>query len=167
MAVLPILVYPDPRLKRIAAPVTDFGADLHGFLADLEETMAAGPGGVGIAAPQVDRLERIILVDCSRARKPCANHGFLEMINPQILEWEGMAVGREGCMSLPDFTANVMRATTVVCQFADRDGVTQVVRAEGFEARAIQHEMDHLEGMLFIDRVVSRKTDVFPRKRYR
>jgi peptide deformylase len=167
MAVLPILVYPDPRLKRIAAPVTEFEPELHAFLGDLEETMAAGPGGVGIAAPQVDRLQRIVLVDCSRARKPCANHGLLEMINPQILEWEGMAVGREGCMSLPDFTANVMRATTVVCQFVDRHGATQVVRAEGFEARAIQHEIDHLEGMLFIDRVVSRKTDVFPRKRYR
>jgi peptide deformylase len=167
MAVLEILTYPDPRLKRIATPVTDFGPELRVFLADLEETMAAGPGGVGIAAPQVDRLQRIILVDASRARNPCANHGFLEMINPQILEWEGMAVGREGCMSLPDFTANVMRATTVVCQYANRDGVMQVVRAEGFEARAIQHEMDHLEGLLFIDRVVSRKTDVFPRKRYR
>ena len=167
MAILPILTYPDPRLKRIAEPVPGFGPELHAFLADLKETMEAGPGGVGIAAPQVDRLQRIVLVDCSRSRKSCVNHGYLELINPQILEWEGMAVGREGCMSLPDFTANVMRATTVVCQYDDRHGARQVVRAEGFEARAIQHEMDHLEGMLFIDRVVSRKTDVFPRKRYR
>ena len=167
MALLPILTYPDPRLKRVAQAVADFGPDLHVFLADLRETMAAGPGSVGIAAPQVDRLQRIVLVDCSRSRKPCPNHGYRELLNPQILEWQGMEVGREGCMSFPDFTANVMRATTVVCQYEDRHGARQVIRAEGFEARAIQHELDHLEGMLFIDRVVSRKTDIFPRKRYR
>ncbi|RMF88372.1 MAG: peptide deformylase [Nitrospirae bacterium] len=167
MAVLPILTYPDPRLKRVAEPVTAFDADLHRFLADLRETMEAGPGGVGIAAPQVDRPLRICLVDCSRARKPCPNHGYLELINPEIVEWSGMEVGREGCMSIPDYTANVVRATEVVVQFQDREGAERVVRAEGFEARAIQHELDHLEGVLFIDRVVSKRRDVFPRKRYR
>jgi len=167
MAILPILTYPDPRLKRTAEAVTDFGSDLVVLLADLAETMAAGPGGVGIAAPQVDRCVRICLVDCSKSRKPCANHGLLELINPEIVEWSGMEVGREGCMSLPDFTANVVRATEVVCQYQDREGNEQVVHAEGFEARALQHELDHLDGMLFIDRVVSKKRDVFPRKRYR
>jgi len=167
MAILPILTYPDPRLKRLAAPVADFGPALAALLADLAETMAAGPGGVGIAAPQVDRSLCICLVDCSKARKACANHGLLELINPEIVEWSGMAVGREGCMSIPDFTANVVRATEVVCQYQDRDGKAQVVHAEGFEARALQHELDHLAGTLFIDRVVSKKRDVFPRKRSR
>lgn len=128
--------------------------------------MDAGPGGVGIAAPQVGRFERIVIVDCSKTRKPVPNHGRLFLINPEITAWEGMAVGREGCMSVPDYTGNVIRAEAVTLKALDIQGKTQEYRCEGFEARAIQHEMDHLDGMLFLDRLVSRRNDLFKRKVY-
>ncbi len=166
MAILDVLTYPDERLKRIAKPVEHFDDELHAFLADLEETMDAGPGGVGIAAPQVDRLQRIVIVDCSKARKPVPNHGRLFLINPEITEWEGMEVGREGCMSVPDYTGNVIRAERVKVTARDPDGELQAYAFEGFEARAVQHEADHLDGMLFMDRLVSRRNDLFRRKTY-
>jgi len=166
MAVLEILTYPDERLKQEATPVEQIDDELRGFIADLEETMEAGPGGVGIAAPQVGRFQRIVIVDCSKTRKPVPNHGRLFLINPEITEWEGMAVGREGCMSVPDYTGNVIRAEAVTLKALDMDGNEQEYRCEGFEARAIQHEMDHLDGMLFLDRLVSRRNDLFKRKVY-
>jgi len=86
------------------------------------------------------------------------------MINPEILEREGQETMREGCMSVPDYTGNVTRAESIVVQFLDRAGREQVIRASGFEAVAIQHEFDHLDGLLFLDRVSSLKTDVFRRK---
>lgn len=166
MAVLEILTYPDERLKQEATPVEQIDDELRGFIADLEETMEAGPGGVGIAAPQVGRFQRIVIVDCSKTRKPVPNHGRLFLINPEITEWEGMAVGREGCMSVPDYTGNVIRAEAVTLKALDMDGNEREYRCEGFEARAIQHEMDHLDGMLFLDRLVSRRNDLFKRKVY-
>jgi len=166
MAVLEILTYPDERLKRLSEPVEHFDGELHTFLADLEETMDAGPGGVGIAAPQVDRPQRIVIVDCSKARRPVPNHGRLVLINPEVTEWEGMAVGREGCMSVPDYTGNVIRAERVTVKAQGPDGEPLEFASEGFEARAIQHEMDHLDGLLFLDRLVSRRNDLFRRKVY-
>ncbi|MBE0510981.1 MAG: peptide deformylase [Gammaproteobacteria bacterium] len=166
MAILEILTYPDERLKQLAEPVTVFDQALHSFLRDLEETMRAGPGGVGIAAPQVGRFQRIALVDCSVTRKPVPNHGLLVLINPEISEWEGMTVGREGCMSVPDYTGNVIRAERIRLQAFDADGVQHEYQCEGFEARALQHECDHLDGMLFLDRLVSRRNDLFRRKVY-
>jgi peptide deformylase len=167
MAVLEILRYPDERLKQIAEPVTLFDEELTRFVADLEQTMRAGPGGVGIAAPQVGRLQRIVLVDVSGARKPVPNHGFLVLINPEITSWEGMKVGREGCMSVPDYTGNVIRAEKITLTTLDIHGEAQHYQSEGFEARAIQHELDHLDGMIFLDRLVSRNKDLFRRKVYK
>jgi peptide deformylase len=167
MAVLEILRYPDERLKQIAEPVTLFDEELTRFVADLEQTMRAGPGGVGIAAPQVGRLQRIVLVDVSGARKPVPNHGFLVLINPEITSWEGMKVGREGCMSVPDYTGNVIRAEKITLTALDIHGEAQHYQSEGFEARAIQHELDHLDGMIFLDRLVSRNKDLFRRKVYK
>lgn len=165
MAVLPILTYPDPRLARPSEPVAEFDDELRTFVADLTETMCAGPGGVGIAAPQVDRLQRIVIVDVRpKLGEDC--HGLMVLINPELLAWEGMAVGREGCMSVPDFTGNVIRAERIQVQAQDPDGRDRVYECEGFEARAVQHEMDHLDGLLFLDRLVSRKTDLFRRKNY-
>jgi peptide deformylase len=163
MAVLEILTYPDERLKQESTPVVEVDDELRAFIADLEETMDAG---VGIAAPQVGRFQRIAIVDCSKTRKPVPNHGRLFLINPEITEWEGMAVGREGCMSVPDYTGNVIRAEAVTLKALDIDGNEQEYRCEGFEARAIQHEMDHLDGLLFLDRLVSRRNDLFKRKVY-
>jgi len=166
MAVLEILTYPDERLKQVSAPVEQFDDELRAFIGDLEETMRAGPGGVGIAAPQVGRFQRVVIVDCSVTRKPVPNHGRMVLVNPEITHWEGMAKGREGCMSVPDYTGNVIRAEAIELRAFDVDGNEQYFGCEGFEARAVQHEMDHLEGMLFLDRLVSRRNDLFRRKVY-
>ncbi len=166
MAVLEILTYPDERLKQESSPVDQVDDELRAFIADLEETMDAGPGGVGIAAPQVGHFQRIVIVDCSKTRKPVPNHGRLFLINPEITEWQGMEVGREGCMSVPDYTGNVIRAEAVTLKALDLEGNEQEYHCEGFEARAVQHEMDHLDGMLFLDRLVSRRNDLFRRKVY-
>jgi peptide deformylase len=166
MAVLEILRYPDERLKREAEEVTVFDEELRSFVADLEETMRTGPGGVGIAATQVNRLQQIIIVDVSTLKNPVPNHGRLILINPVITKWDGMEVGREGCMSVPDYTGNVIRAEHINVRARNLQGKELVYQCEGFEARAIQHEMDHLEGVLFLDRLVSRKKDLFKRKVY-
>ncbi len=165
MAVLDILKYPDPRLKQESAPVTGFDDGLRSFIADLEETMRAGPGGVGIAAPQVGDFRRIAIVDVS-ARPKIPNHGRLVLINPEILEWEGMVKGREGCLSVPDFTGNVIRAEKIRLRARDEHGEEREYDMEGFEARAVQHEIDHLDGLLFLDRLVSKRHDLFRRKVY-
>ena len=107
-----ILHYPDERLKQTSEPVEKFDDELRAFVAELEATMRAGPGGVGIAAPQVGRFQRIAIVDISSKPKMPSN-GRLVLINPEITEWDGMAMGREGCMSVPDFTGNVIRAEKI------------------------------------------------------
>ncbi len=161
MAVLEILVYPDPRLKQISKPVERFDEGLREFIGDLEKTMRAGPGGVGIAAPQVGRLERIIIVDVSGKPK-IKHHGRLVLINPEILSKEGSAVGREGCLSVPDYTGNVARAKFITVRARDEFGKPLEFNIERYEARAVQHEMDHLDGLLLLDRLVSRR-DLFRR----
>jgi peptide deformylase len=131
----------------------------------MEQTMRAGPGGVGIAAPQVARFERIVIVDVSS--KPKINHhGRLVLVNPEILAREGMVKGREGCMSVPDYTGNIIRAEKIQLQARDENGNEQEYEMQGFEARAVQHEIDHLDGILFLDRLVSRRHDLFRRKVY-
>ncbi len=167
MAVLEILKAPDPRLRQPASEVTTFDDELRAFVDDLEETRLHGPGAVGIAAPQVDRLQRVVIVDCSHTRKPVPNHGHLVLINPEITEWEGHEIGREGCLSVPDYTGNVFRASRIRLTAQDLEGRHQEFDMEGYEARAVQHEIDHLDGLLFLDRVVSRRTDLFQRKTYR
>ena len=166
MSVLDILHYPDSRLKEISKTVEEFDGELQQFIADLEEAMRAGPGGVGIAAPQVGRLQRIAIVDVSSKPKT-PNHGKLILVNPEITEWQGMKKGREGCMSVPDFTGNVIRAEKIKLKTQDPDGVWHEFEMEGFEARAVQHELDHLDGLLFLDRLVSRRSDLFERKVYK
>ena len=166
MAVLDIITYPDVHLKQVAEDVTTFDSKLNEFIQNLEETMAAGPGGVGIAATQVGVMQRIIIVDVSNypRLKNAKHHGHLVLVNPDILDWQGMKKGREGCLSVPDFTGNVIRADNIVLQALDQNGVQQKYEMEGFEARAVQHEIDHLDGLLFLDRLVSRRNDLFNRK---
>ncbi len=119
--------------------------------------MLAGPGGVGIAAPQIGELRRVVVVDCTRAMRPCSNHGRLCMVNPEIIEKSGSVLGREGCLSVPDWVGVVPRAKKIQVRYQDLHGATQLIDSKGFEARVIQHELDHLEGILFVDRVVSTK----------
>ncbi len=166
MAVLEILTIPDPRLKQESEPVERFDAELRAFIDDLEETRQAGPAAVGIAAPQVGRFQRIVIVDVSNTRKPVPNHGHLILVNPEIVEWDGFEMGREGCLSVPDYTGNVIRATQIRLKAQDPEGNPLEFEMEGFEARAVQHEIDHLDGTLFVDRVVSRRSDLFRRKVY-
>ena len=106
----------------------------------------------------------MVLVDVSGARKPVPNHGLMVLVNPEITQWDGMAIGREGCMSVPDYTGNVIRAERITLKALDAAANPQEFECEGFEARAVQHEMDHLDGMLFLDRLVSRNRDLFRRK---
>jgi peptide deformylase len=162
MAVLDILVYPDPRLKQISKPVALFDDSLRGFILDLEETLRAGPGGVGIAAPQVGRLERIVIVDVS-CKPKIKHHGRLVLINLEILSKDGSTVGREGCLSVPEYTGNVARAKFITLRAQDGFGKPNEYQMERYEARAVQHEMDHLDGLLLLDRLVSRR-DLFRRQ---
>jgi peptide deformylase len=165
MAVRDILLYPDPVLKAVCAPVDTLDASIDALVQDLIDTMLAAGHSVGVAAPQIGSTRRVVVIDVSKSKLGRDNnHGLLVMINPEILEREGQETMREGCMSVPDYTGNVTRAESIVVQFLDHAGREQVIRASGFEAVAIQHEFDHLDGLLFLDRVSSLKTDVFRRK---
>jgi len=167
MAVREIRVYPDPVLKQICFPITIFDQGVDDLVQDLIDTMVESGHSVGVAAPQLGDPRRVVVVDVSKSKLGRDNnHGLLVMINPIILESEGRTTMREGCMSVPDYTGNVTRAETVLVQYLDRSGGEKVINASGFEAVAIQHEMDHLDGLLFLDRVSSLKTDVFRRKKY-
>ena len=140
MAVLDILTIPDDRLKQLSEPVTDFDQALAEFVSELEHTRQQGPAAVGIAAPQVGHFQRIAIVDCSNTRKPVPNHGNLLLINPEITHWEGYEMGREGCLSVPDYTGNVIRAIQIKLKALDLSGETHEYEMEGYEARAVQHE---------------------------
>jgi peptide deformylase len=163
MAVLDILTYPDVRLKHVADAVENIDAELIAMISDLEATMRAGPAAVGIAAPQIGISRRIVIVDAS-ARPKIRHHGRLVLINPEITAWEGSVTGREGCLSVPDYTGNVLRAETIAVEALDEHGALQRYDMEGFEARVAQHEIDHLNGLLFLDSLVSRRNDLFRRK---
>lgn len=160
MATLPIVTYPDERLKTVCDPVDTFDPELREFVDHLIETCSGGPGAVGIAAPQVGRLQRICVVDATKARRPVENHGHLVLINPEIVDWDGFAVGREGCLSVPDYTGKVIRAEKIRIRARDPEGKELEFDMKGFEARIAQHEVDHLDGILFLDRLVSRHADL-------
>jgi peptide deformylase len=129
---------------------------------DLIDTMRSFPGCVGIAAPQIGEPVRVAVVDCTghpRAEDP---NGLLVLVNPRIVQADGAELGREGCLSIPDLTANVRRATAIAVEAGP-----VAAQSVGFEARCIQHELDHLDGVLFLDRVESLAHDLFVRKVYR
>lgn len=165
MAVRAIRVYPDPILKQVAEPVEEIDESLVEVVQDLVDTMLNAGHSVGVAAPQIGVLRRVVVVDVSKSKLgKDNNHGLLEMINPEIIEKSGSKMMREGCMSVPDYTGNVTRAEHIVVEFTNRQGQVRVIEASGFEAVAIQHELDHLDGLLFLDRVSSLKTDLYRRK---
>ncbi len=165
MAVRPIRVYPDPILKQVAEPVEEIDESLVEVIQDLVDTMLDAGHSVGVAAPQIGVLQRVVVVDVSKSKLGRDNnHGLLEMVNPEIIERSGSKMMREGCMSVPDYTGNVTRAEHIVVEFTNRNGQLRVIEASDFEAVAIQHEMDHLDGLLFLDRVSSLKTDLYRRK---
>jgi peptide deformylase len=166
MAVRLILTYPDPILKQISESVDVIDEVIVDILDDLIDTMVASGHSVGVAAPQIGVLRRVVVVDVSKSKLgKDNNHGLMEMVNPKIIEKSGSRMMREGCMSVPDYTGNVTRAEQILVEFSNRAGQLRVIEASGFEAVAIQHELDHLDGLLFLDRVSSLKTDLYRRKK--
>ncbi len=159
MAQLEILVYPDERLRQISQPVIEVDDEIRSFISDLEETLSSLPGCVGIAAPQVGRLERIIIIDVS-SRQHHKNHGHRVLINPLITFKEGDVVGREGCLSVPDYTGKVSRSKNIAVTAQNELGTHVKYEMVGYEARALQHEIDHLDGKLFIDSLVGKRNDL-------
>lgn len=165
MPARPILLYPDPRLKTPCSEVERITPEIASLIEDLIDTIDGGPPRtVGIAAPQVGAMHRVAVVDASRNPKYDPGHGHLVLINPRIVGREGERFFREGCLSIPDFTANIRRSEKVVVEALDGAGEPLRIESEGFEAVVIQHEIDHLDGILFLDRVTNIKTDLFARK---
>lgn len=162
----PIRLVGEPVLHEPARPVAELDAAVLAVVDDLLATMRATSHSVGVAAPQIGVGLRIAVVDVTGHPKARSCHGELVLVNPELVLAEHPAVGREGCMSVPDLTGDVARATHVVVRALDRDGVEQIIEADAFEARALQHELDHLDGTLFLDRVVAADR-LFRRKVYR
>ena len=156
-----VLVYPHPALKQVAQPVHD-ADEVARVAADLVDTMDSFGHCVGLAATQLGEMVRMVVVDVSGHKKATTSNGRLVLVNPAIVRAEGAEVGREGCLSIPELTANVRRATAIAV--TSEDGT---IHSEGFEARCLQHEIDHLDGLLFLDRVDSLTADVFRRVRTR
>lgn len=163
----PLRLFPDPLLNTPAEPVARFTPQTRKLIQDLLDTLAVSPG-VGLAAPQIGVLERVAVIDVSRDRRrkprPGSNHGLLILINPEILSAEGSQTPREGCLSVPDLLADVRRSGSVRFRSRDEAGREQIFEVEGFEALAVQHEVDHLNGKLFLDRVANVKTNLFRRQ---
>ena len=165
MPVRPVVLYPDPRLKAACEPRREVNDAVRAATQDLLDTMAAcPPRTVGIAAPQIGILSRVAIVDTSRNPKYPGGHGLLALVNPQVTAFEGEQFFREGCLSLPDYTANIKRHARITVAALNLDGEPITLEAEGFEAVVLQHEIDHLDGVLFLDRVANLKTDLFRRK---
>jgi peptide deformylase len=154
-----VLTYPDPLLKQRCL-ATDDRELLDRVATDLVDTMRSQPRCVGLAAPQIGELVRLVVVDVTDHPKAQSCNGLLVLADPVVVHATGDELGREGCLSIPDFTGNVRRATFVAVE-----AQSGVVEATGFEARVLQHELDHLDGTLFLDRVVSRR-DLFRRKNF-
>jgi peptide deformylase len=156
----PILKYGDDVLHQQAQPVGKLTGDIQQLIDDMVETMYAAPG-IGLAAPQVGAPLRIFVIDLSVGRE---SDGLMVMINPSFVERDGMQLEEEGCLSVPDFNATVVRPTRVVVKGLDRRGESYQREGEGLLARAFQHEMDHLDGTLFVDRLRGIKRDMILRK---
>ncbi|MGX7418483.1 peptide deformylase [Carnobacterium gallinarum] len=147
MALLPIVKYPDDILESPTAKVTEITDEILQLLSDMYDTMIENDG-IGIAAPQVNQSLRIALVELDEET------GLFEMINPEIIEKEGSSIDVEGCLSFPDVYGTVERAEYIVVRFTDRFGDEYEVEADGYLARAFQHELEHLDGQLFTDKII-------------
>ena len=156
----PIVKFGDPVLQSRASDVPVIDSDLQKLIDDMIETMYAAPG-IGLAAPQVGVPLRVFVVDLSVGRKA---DDLIVMVNPEFVEREGMQLEEEGCLSVPGFNATVVRPTRAILQGLDRAGERRAVEGTGLLARAFQHEMDHLDGTLFVDRLRGIKRDLIVRK---
>ena len=159
MAVRTILSYPDPRLKTVAGEVPNLDGNVAQLCEDLAETMYAAPG-IGLAATQVGEPVRIVVLDIHEKDEGPGKH-LLKLVNPIITEREGLITFEEGCLSVPDFTAEVKRAQRILLKAWTPDEKEIAIEADGLLAVALQHELDHLDGKLFIDRISRLKRDLY------
>jgi peptide deformylase len=162
MAILRIFHYPEPVLKQPAAPVSGIDDELKRLAADMAETMYAAPG-VGLAAPQVGVSRRLIVLDCAGKEEP---RQLITAINPEIIDREGESCEEEGCLSVPEYYAKVERSARVTVRYLDLEGQMQECAVEGLWAVCFQHEIDHLDGILFVDHLSPLKKSLF-RKKYK
>ncbi len=166
MSVRPVLTLPHPVLMATASAVGSIDADARLLAEDLIDTMRASPACVGIAAPQIGVSRRAFVVDVTGHRKAVSCHGTFVLFDPEIVSADAPEPAREGCMSVPDLTGDVSRATRVTVTGLGVDGERRTLSVDAFEARAVLHEIDHLDGLVFLDRVVGPHA-VFARKTYR
>jgi peptide deformylase len=166
MPVRPVLTLPDAVLTTPALAVGTVDAAARSLAADLVDTMRVSPGCVGLAAPQIGVGLRAFVVDVTGHRKARSCHGTFVLFDPVLVASSDSQSAREGCMSVPDLTGDVSRATSVTVSGLDEDGRPRVLEVDEFEARAVLHELDHLDGLVFLDRT-SGPHAVFPRKVYR
>ncbi len=160
MALIPIITIPDPVLRKVAAPVTEITDGVRQLLTDMAETMYNAPG-IGLAAPQINISQRLIVMDCGKNETP----ELFKMINPEIISRsDELAVLEEGCLSIPDQTADVERPTIVEVKYTDIAGGEKRLTCEGLLATCVQHEVDHLDGVLFIDHISRLKRDMIVRR---
>ncbi len=155
-----ILTYPNPELKKKSAPVETVTDSVRDLVRDMAETMYAAPG-VGLAAPQIGVHQRVIIIDISGKNEP---PDLIVAINPTIVHAEGETYEEEGCLSVPDYAANVRRHARVIVKALDLDGTEHTWKAEDLLAIAFQHEIDHLDGTLFVDHLSMLKRELFQRK---
>lgn len=161
MALLPILTAPDPRLKKKSQPVKAVDAEIRQLMDDMLETMKAAPG-IGLAAPQVGALKRVIVLEIEREDTTI---GPLFMANPEIIDVSDEdATYNEGCLSVPEHYADVVRPAKVTVRYLDRDNVQRELACDGLLATCVQHEIDHLDGVLFIDKISALKRSMILRK---
>ena len=149
MAVLDIKRAGDPVLKKVSEPVKRIDKKVKRILKDMTDTLYKSGNGIGLAAPQVGILQRIVVIDLQDG------NGLLELINPVITKKEGSRIAREGCLSVPNFEGEVERAEYVECEYTDPRGKKQFIAADGLMAVCLQHETDHLDGILFTDKAVT------------
>ena len=155
-----ILTYPNPELKKKSVPVTIITDTVRELVRDMAETMYAAPG-IGLAAPQIGMHQRIVIIDIAGKNEP---PDLIVAINPAIIHAEGEAYEEEGCLSVPDYAANVRRHARVIVKALDLKGVECTWNAEDLLAIAFQHEIDHLDGILFVDHLSALKRELFQRK---
>ena len=160
MSLIPIILIPEPVLRRVAEPVGEVTDGVRQLLDDMAETMYDAPG-IGLAAPQINISERLIVMDCGPDDAPELH----KMINPEIVRRsDELSILEEGCLSIPDQTAEVERPATVDVRYTDINGAEQMLHCEGLLAACVQHEIDHLNGVLFIDHISRLKRDMIVRR---
>lgn len=157
MTIREMRIYPDPILREKSVAVTEFNSELNALLDDMRETMYQADG-IGLAAPQIGVLKRIIVIDLSGD-----DSSYLEVINPTITAASGAIASEEGCLSIPDYRDTIQRSETVVVQAVNRHGEPITISGDGLLGRCLQHEIDHLNGVLFIDHLSRLKRELFHR----